>query len=281
MKMSENKCCSNENGCSKPVPTEQELREVVREHYANIVTSDKTSSGDCCGAGSCFAPNTDANYAKKLGYTDEDVSRMPARANLGLGCGNPSSFANIKTGETVLDLGSGAGFDAFIAARIVGPTGLVIGVDMTPEMVSKARFNAIKAGHKNVEFRLGQIEDLPVDDSSVDVVISNCVINLVPNKAKAFHEAYRVLRSGGRLAISDVVTNVELSESVRKDLALHAGCLAGATLVTDLQKFLKTSGFVDIKITPKDESREFIKDWAPGMKLEEFVVSANIEGTKP
>lgn len=279
--MNANNCCSSANICAKPVPTEQELREAVREHYAKVVTSDETSSGDCCGAGSCFAPNTDKDYAKKLGYTDEDVSRMPARANLGLGCGNPSSFAGIKAGETVLDLGSGAGFDAFIAARIVGPTGLVIGVDMTPEMVSKARINAIKSGHKNVEFRLGQIEDLPVDDSSVDVVISNCVINLVPNKAKAFHEAFRVLRSGGRIAISDVVTNVELSDSVRQDLALHAGCLAGATPVADLNKFLKSSGFVDIKITPKDESREFIKEWAPGMRLEEFVVSANIEASKP
>ena len=269
------------NGSCKPVPSEGQLRDAVRHHYARIVTSEDQSSGDCCGAGSCFAPNTDQNYAKKLGYNEEDLNEIPERANLGLGCGNPSQFADLQPGERVLDLGSGAGFDAFIAARIVGKTGLVIGVDMTPEMVSKARRNAMKSGHKNVEFRLGQIEELPVEDSSIDVVISNCVINLVPNKAKAFNEAHRVLRSGGRLAISDVVTNVELPESVRKDLALHAGCLAGATLVSDLENFMKKAGFVDIRITPKEESKEFIKNWAPGMKLEEFVLSANITATKP
>ena len=273
------------NGCSalecKPTPTEDQLRDAIRDHYAKIVLSDKTGSGDCCGAGSCFTPNTDPNYAKKLGYNEEDFDKIPERANLGLGCGNPSQFANLKPGETVLDLGSGAGFDAFIAAKIVGPTGLVIGVDMTPEMVSKARRNAMKSCHKNVEFRLGHIEKLPIDDSSIDVVISNCVINLVPNKAKAFNEVYRVLRSGGRLAISDMVTNVELPESVRQELALHAGCLAGATLISDLEKILKKSRFVDIKITPKEESKEFIKDWVPGMKFEEFVSSANIEAKKP
>ena len=279
--MSSNGCCASKGCASKALPSEGELTAAVRDHYSKVVTSDKTASGDCCGAGSCFAPNTDDNYAKKLGYTDDDLAKIPDWANLGLGCGNPSTFAKIELGQTVLDLGSGAGFDAFIAARIVGPTGLVIGVDMTPEMVSKAKQNAEKSGHKNVDFRLGQIEDLPVDDSSVDVVISNCVINLVPNKAKAFKEAYRVLRSGGRLAISDVVTNVVLPESVRKVLALHVGCLSGATLVSDLEKFMKDSGFVDIRITPKEESKEFIKDWAPGMRLEEFVLSANIEAKKP
>jgi ubiquinone/menaquinone biosynthesis C-methylase UbiE len=246
------------------------------------VTSSTTSSGGCCGAsGSCFAPNTDEKYAQKLGYSQNELTEVPEGANLGLGCGNPTLFANLKPGEVVLDLGSGAGFDAFIAARAVGQTGRVIGVDMTPEMVAKARQNSTKNGYKNVEFRLGEIEYLPIADSIVDVIISNCVINLVPNKAQVFREAFRVLRSGGRIAISDVVTSVQLPESVKNDLALYAGCLSGATLIDDLNQYLSDSGFVDIKITPKDESREFIKSWAPNMKLEEFVVSALIEAKKP
>ncbi|CAG2107171.1 unnamed protein product [Medioppia subpectinata] len=278
-KKSGTECCGADKSTAQT--SETAIRDAVREHYARVVTSDKSGSGDCCGAGSCFAPNTDQNYAQKLGYSADDLAAAPDRANLGLGCGNPIKVAKLQPGETVLDLGSGAGFDAFIAARAVGPTGLVIGVDMTPEMIEKATANAQKSGHKNVDFRLGQIEDMPVESGSVDVVISNCVINLVPNKRKAIEESYRVLRSGGRLAISDVVTNVELPEDVRRDLALYAGCLAGATPVVDLQEYLKSAGFVDIKISPKDESREFIKDWAPGLKLEEFVVSAHIEAKKP
>ncbi|CAG2175966.1 unnamed protein product [Oppiella nova] len=276
-------CAKNNETCcdTKSEATEDHIREAVRQHYARVVTSAKEGSGDCCGAGSCFTPNTTDKYAQKLGYDQKDLDNLPERANLGLGCGNPIKAAKLVAGETVLDLGSGAGFDAFIACRAVGPTGLVIGVDMTDEMITKANANALKSGYKNVDFRLGQIEDLPVDNGSVDVIISNCVINLVPNKRKAFQESYRVLKSGGRLAISDVVTNVELPESVRKDLALYAGCLAGATVVSDLEEFLKSAGFIDIKITPKDESREFIKDWAPGMRLEEFVISAHIEARKP
>lgn len=272
--------CSKSDSCG--IPSEDKLREYVREHYAKVVTSTQKASGGCCGAsGSCFAPNIQKDYAQKLGYTQNDLSQVPEGSNLGLGCGNPALFANLKPGEVVLDLGSGAGFDAFIASRAVGQTGRVIGVDMTAEMVAKARENSSKNGYKNVEFRLGEIEYLPIADSIIDVIISNCVINLVPNKEQVFREAYRVLRSGGRIAISDVVTSVELSESVRKDLALFAGCLAGATLISDLDKYLKSCGFVDIKITPKDESKEFIKEWAPNSKLEDFVVSALIEAKKP
>ncbi|XP_054157363.1 arsenite methyltransferase-like [Oppia nitens] len=261
---------------------ENDVHEVVRQHYAKVVTSDKTVSGDRCGAnGSCFAANVDANYAKKLGYTKEQLADIPNGANLGLGCGNPSQMANIKAGHTVLDMGSGAGFDSFIVARVVGPTGQVIGIDMIQEMVDKAQANALKSGHQNVEFRLGQIEDMPVDTETIDVIISNCVINLVPNKAKAFTEAYRVLRPNGRLAISDLVTTTDIPDNVRRDLALWAGCLAGASLISDLEKHLKSAGFVDIKIAPKDESRQFIKDWAPGLGLEDYVISANITARKP
>jgi SAM-dependent methyltransferase len=200
---------------------------------------------------------------------------------MGLGCGNPQAIAALQAGETVLDLGSGGGFDCFLAARQVGARGHVIGVDMTPDMVSKARANAAKSGDHNVEFRLGEIENLPVADASVDVIISNCVINLSPDKPRVFREALRVLKPGGRLAISDVVATAELPPQVRQDLALYTGCMAGAALVSDLEAMLRASGFTDIRITPKDESKSFIRDWAPGTDITNYVVSANIEAVKP
>lgn len=273
-------CCNSASS-----PTEEELRETVRTHYSNIVQSadgPTQDGGGCCGSGSsCFGPSKDANYAAKLGYSSEDLATVPEGANLGQGCGNPVMFSKMKPGEVVLDLGSGAGFDCFLAARTVGKSGHVIGVDMTPEMVAKARKNATKGGYEHVEFRLGEIEHLPVADGSVDVVISNCVINLVPNKAQVFKEVARVLRSGGRVTISDVVTSVALPEDIRKDLALYAGCLAGATLISDLERFLADANLVDIKITPRDESREFIKNWTPNAKVTDFIVSALIEARKP
>ena len=200
---------------------------------------------------------------------------------MGLGCGNPQAIASLKPGETVLDLGSGGGFDCFLAARAVGESGKVIGVDMTHEMVSKARENAAKAGFNNVEFRLGEIEHLPVADNSVDVIISNCVINLSPEKHKVFEDSFRVLKPGGRLAVSDVVATAELPEEVKSDLALHAGCIAGASLIDEVDAMLRRSGFRNIRIKPKDESRDFIRTWAPGRKIEEYVVSATIEAVKP
>jgi ubiquinone/menaquinone biosynthesis C-methylase UbiE len=200
---------------------------------------------------------------------------------MGLGCGNPQAIASLKPREIVLDLGSGGGFDCFLAAEAVGETGKVIGVDMTPEMISKARENAAKAGFKNIEFRLGEIEHLPVADKSVDVIISNCVINLSPEKHKVFDDAFRVLKSGGRLAVSDIVATVELPEEVKDDLALYAGCMAGASLISDVEAMLRKSGFLDIRIQPKDESREFIRTWAPGRHIEDYVVSATIEAMKP
>ena len=260
-------------------PTDtHDIRSAVRETYGKI--AEQNHNGGCCGGG-CGAPAVGGTAAEKLGYSADDLTAVPEGANLDLGCGNPQAIAALKPGETVLDLGSGAGFDAFLAARAVGETGRVIGVDMTHEMLAKARDNARKAGYTNVEFRLGEIEHLPVADASVDVTISNCVINLSPDKAQVFRDAFRVLRSGGRLAISDVVATAELPDAVRQDLALYTGCMAGASQIEDLEAILREAGFTQIRIEPKDASREFIRDWAPGRRVEDYVVSATIEAVKP
>ena len=219
--------------------------------------------------------------AHAYGYSAEDTSAVPEGANLGLGCGNPIALASLRPGETVLDLGSGAGFDCFLAARAVGETGRVIGVDMTHEMLRKARANAEKSGYTQVEFRLGEIEHLPVADASVDVVISNCVINLSPEKAQVFQDAFRVLKPGGRLAVSDVVATAPFPDEVQQDLALRAGCVAGASLLDDLEGMLTDAGFVDIRIQPKDESRTFIREWVPGTNIADYLISATIEALKP
>jgi len=200
---------------------------------------------------------------------------------MGLGCGNPQAIAALEPGETVLDLGSGGGFDCFLAVRQVGETGRVIGVDMTPEMIRKARANAAKSGFQNVEFRLGEIEHLPVADRSVDVILSNCVINLSPDKAAVFQEAFRVLKPGGRLAIADIVATAALPEDIRNDLALRVGCVGGAAAVDEIETFLREAGFREIRIQPKDESRELIREWAPGRQVEDYVISATIEAVKP
>ncbi len=200
---------------------------------------------------------------------------------MGLGCGNPKAIAMLKLGEVVLDLGSGGGFDCFLAAREVGEDGVVIGVDMTPEMVSKARANAEKAQLTNVDFRLGEIENLPVADGSIDAIISNCVINLSPDKARVFQESFRVLKPGGRLAISDVVATAELPENMKSDMALFTGCMSGASTITEIESMLEDAGFDAITIQPKDESRAFIQNWIPESKIEDYVVSATIEALKP
>jgi SAM-dependent methyltransferase len=200
---------------------------------------------------------------------------------MGLGCGNPRAIAALRPGETVVDLGSGGGFDCFLCAREVGETGYVIGVDMTPEMVSKARRNAVKGNYPNVEFRLGEIENLPLADNAADVVISNCVINLSPDKARVFKEAFRVLKPGGRLAISDVVATLELPQQMRSDAALVAGCMGNASLIEELQEMIKDAGFTEVRIEPREESKEFIRDWAPERNVTDYVVSATIEGKKP
>lgn len=254
------------------------IRKNVRSRYAEIA---KAKTKGCCAVSCCSSAsvNVDAESAK-IGYSAEDMKAVPAESNMGLGCGNPQSIANLKEGEVVLDLGSGGGFDCFLAARQVGDSGRVIGIDMTPEMVSKARENAVKGKYKNVEFRLGEIEHLPVADNSVDIIISNCVINLSPDKAQVFRETHRVLKPGGRLAISDVVAVRKLPDKIKKDLAAHAGCVAGAALVSDIKRMLADAGFSGVKVDVNEASREFIKDWFPGTGIESYVVSAKIEAVK-
>jgi SAM-dependent methyltransferase len=206
---------------------------------------------------------------------------VPEGADLGLGCGNPQAIASLQPGERVLDLGSGAGFDAFLAARRVGPGGHVVGVDMTAEMVSKARANAAKVAIGHVEFRLGEIEHLPVTDASVDVIMSNCVINLSPDKPAVFREAFRVLAPGGRLAISDIVAIAPLPPPLQQDLAAYTGCVAGAALVEDLERMLGDAGFGDVRIDVKTGGRALVSGWVPGRSAEDYVASALIHAVKP
>ncbi|HEY5682303.1 MAG TPA: arsenite methyltransferase [Sulfuricaulis sp.] len=257
-----------------------EIRQAVRRRYSEVAQSDAAGGcrPSCCGIGDNTS-SVDASVT--LGYSQTDVTTVPDGANMGLGCGNPQAIAAIKPGETVRDLGSGGGFDCFLAARQTGNHGHVIGVDMTPVMISKARANAVNGGYHNVEFRLGEIENLPLADGSVDVIISNCVINLSPDKERVFKEAFRVLRPGGRLAISDVVATAALPETVRHDVTLYTGCMAGASQIDEIEYMLATAGFVGIRLKPKDESRSFIRNWAPGSKIENYVVSATIEAVKP
>lgn len=260
------------------------IRNHVRNSYAKV--AEASNAGTCCGVeSSCCGVSNDLDIntlnSLRLGYSQQDLNKVPSGADMGLGCGNPRAIAALQPGQVVLDLGSGGGFDAFLAAHEVGTTGRVIGVDMTPEMISKARGNAEKAQINNVEFRLGEIEHLPVADNAIDVIISNCVINLSPDKLQVFQDAFRVLKPGGRLAISDVVATIELPEELRTDPALYAGCMAGASHIDELAAVLRAAGFIDIKITPKDESRAFIQDWAPGLGVEDYVVSAYIQAIKP
>jgi arsenite methyltransferase len=256
------------------------IRSAVQKTYGEIAKGQV--SGGCCNSGassSCCGPTPSASRA--LGYSDEELASVPEGADLGLGCGNPQAIAALRAGERVLDLGSGAGFDAFLAARQVGPDGHVIGVDMTPEMIGKARRNAATVHVTNVDFRLGEIEHLPVADASVDVIMSNCVINLSPDKAAVFREAFRVLVPGGRLAISDIVALAPLPETLARDMAAYTGCVAGASVIADIEHMLTSAGFVDIRIDVKGESRELVSGWMPGRRAEDYVVSALIQAVKP
>jgi len=259
-----------------------EIRSAVRQKYGKVAASGSAgcgcSSSSCCGTSGDVAAK---DISLGVGYSVEDVTAVPEGANMGLGCGNPQAIASLQPGETVLDLGSGGGFDCFLAARAVGDKGHVIGVDMTPEMISKSRQNAEKAGIGNVDFRLGELEYLPVADRMVDVIISNCVINLSPEKERVFREAFRVLKSGGRLAISDVVATAELPDDIKKDMSFLTGCIAGASHIQELEGMLYKTGFEKVLIKPKEESRTFIRDWMPGSKIEDYVVSATIEAVKP
>ncbi len=222
---------------------EQEIKEIVREKYGSIARK----GGSCCQS-SCCGTSAPKEISKKVGYTDAELKAVPQGSNLGLGCGNPTALASIKEGDTVLDLGSGAGFDCFLAARKTGPKGKVIGVDMTAEMIQSARANALKGGYENVEFRQGEIEKLPVDDSSVDVIISNCVINLVPSKERAFKEAFRVLKSGGRLMVSDLVLHEELPDSIKESIEAYTGCISGALLKEDYLNAIRSAGFQEVDV---------------------------------
>ncbi len=278
-------CCGTSDGEPEETATgADEIRNQVRDSYAKVAEASNAGEGcgvesSCCGVSADLDINT--LNSLRLGYSEADLAASPEGADMGLGCGNPRAIASLQAGYTVVDLGSGGGFDAFLAAREVGEQGRVIGIDMTPTMISKARANAQKAGFGNVEFRLGEIEHLPVANDSVDVIISNCVINLSPDKPQVFRDAFRILRVGGRLAISDVVATIELPEEMKNDPQLYAGCMAGAPLIEDLQAMLEAAGFIDIDIQPKDESREFIRDWAPDTGIENYVVSAYIQAVKP
>ncbi len=224
---------------------ETEIRKAVREGYGRIAQQ----SGSCCASQTtCCGAGVAETVSRSIGYSEEELGSVPEGANLGLGCGNPVALASLRKGETVLDLGAGAGFDCFLAADRVGKKGRVIGVDMTPEMVEKSRENARKGGYKNVEFRLGEIENLPVADNSVDVIISNCVINLSPDKKRVFHEAFRVLKPGGRLMVSDIVLLKELPDFIRNSVQAYVGCLSGAIMKDAYLKTMRAAGFREVKV---------------------------------
>lgn len=273
---------------------ETEIKKVVREGYARIA---KGGSCGCSPATSCCGgANSAQQISKSIGYSEQELAATPEGSNLGLGCGNPVALASLKEGETVLDLGSGAGFDCFLAAEKVGAKGRVIGVDMTPEMLEKARENARKGNYTNVEFRLGEIENLPVADSSVDAIISNCVINLSPDKGRVFKEAYRALKPGGRLMVSDIVLLKELPGFIKESIAAYIGCVSGAMLKEDYIGAIKAAGFQGVSIV--DEALFPVENLAndptakaiiqslniPAKEVEEFassVISVKVSGVKP
>jgi arsenite methyltransferase len=257
------------------------VRRSVRERYGTIARTGErccggeVAAGEATGKGSaCCGPKEDWPTSDRLGYDSGDLATLPEGADLGLGCGNPGRFAAIRKGETVVDLGSGGGIDCFLASKAVGESGRVIGVDMTPDMIERARRLAGESGATNVEFRLGEIEALPIADAVADVVISNCVVNLSPDKPRVLREAFRVLKPGGRVAISDIVALGDLPDDVKQDLALHAACLAGAAKVTDVERMLREAGFEQVRVTPKriDVSDE---------RIENLLASASVEAVRP
>jgi len=227
---------------------DQDLKNAVKEGYSRVARN----ATSCCSSGCCGSAKP-VSISKKIGYTDEQMQAAPAGANLGLGCGNPVALASLKEGETVLDLGSGAGFDCFLAGNAVGQQGRVIGVDMTEEMLARARENAKKGGYDNVEFRLGEIEALPVEDNYVDAIISNCVINLVRDKKKAFKEAFRVLKPGGRLMVSDIVLTKKLPDSVLQSIEAYVGCVAGAVTKAKYLDAINSAGFEDVQVIEESD----------------------------
>ncbi len=260
---------------------QEEIRKAVRDRYGNIAKR----AGSCCqpamSTGCGCGPSAET-ISIDIGYSPEDLKAVPDGANLGLGCGNPVALAGLKEGETVIDLGSGAGFDCFLAAKAVGAKGRVIGIDMTPEMLDQARANAQKGRYETVEFRLGEIENLPVADNTADIVISNCVINLSPDKDRVFRETFRVLKPGGRLMVSDIVLLESLPDSIRKSLDAYIGCVAGASLKTDYLKCIADAGFVDVSIVGESmfPLEDFFTEIVP--KTDSLnVVSLKVSAKKP
>jgi arsenite methyltransferase len=256
-----------------------QVKEMVRDRYGSIAAKSATApASECCGPAQ---DDAFAAKARRVGYSEAELAAVPEGANLGLGCGNPQAIAAMRPGEVVVDLGSGAGFDCFLAAQQVGLQGRVIGVDMTHEMLVKARANAAAIDAANVEFRLGELEHLPIAGNTADVIISNCVINLVPDKAQVFREAFRVLKPGGRLAVSDVINVRPLPAALAADTALLCGCVAGAAPRSEIEALLVAAGFAGVRVDAKPESREAIETWAPGRGIEDYITSAIIEARKP
>ncbi len=252
-------------------------RNFIRKQYSKVAKKQKAG---CCGS-CCCGNNTEIDkISLQIGYSEKDLDDALQEANMGLGCGNPVATANLKEGEAVLDLGCGGGFDCFLARKKVGEKGYVIGVDMTPEMIDLARKNNEKLGYKNVEFRLGEIENLPVEDGIIDVIISNCVINLSTDKRQAFKEAYRVLKKRGRLCISDVAAVRELPGDIRNDFELLANCISGAAHFDKTEEMLKEAGFSDIILKQKEGSKEIIDSWVPGKNFADYVAIFMIEAKK-
>lgn len=266
---------------------DKKQKDIVKKAYGKIASSQKPLS--CCSTGL----DTQA-VAKKIGYSEDDLKAVPEAANLGLGCGNPTALAGLQLGQTVLDLGSGAGFDCFLAALKVGESGKVIGVDMTPEMIAKATENAESGGYKNVEFRLGELEHLPVEDNSIDVAISNCVINLVPDKSKVFQEVYRALKPDGKMCISDIVLKGELPESIKNSDNAYIGCISGAVQLEEYLAVIKKAGFASTNIvselsasclfedTPDPLAKEILQEFDAQEfeKAKDTIISVKIEAYK-
>ncbi len=259
---------------------DSEIRENVRKRYSETALAGTAGCG--CGGGCCSAQSTATSgaLAMSVGYSEEELQSVPEGANMGLGCGNPQAIAALKPGEVVVDLGSGGGFDCFLAARQVGEEGRVIGVDMTPEMVEKARRNAAAAGFASVTFRLGEIEHLPVADAVADVVMSNCVINLSTDKPQVIRETFRVLKNGGRLAIADIVAVADMPEALRANVMLHAECVAGATRVEALEEMMRQAGFEQVSIRVNPGSARMMDKMFPGLGLGGVVASAVIKAVK-
>lgn len=256
----------------------KDIRNIVRESYKSIVENNNEST--CCEASTITLKKSATEISESIGYSKEEMNNIPEEANLGLGCGNPQLIANIKEGETVVDLGSGVGFDCFLASKKVGPKGYVIGVDMTPEMIMKAREVSRENNYNNIDFRLGEIENLPIADNIADVVISNCVINLSPNKQRVYKEIHRILKNGGRIGISDIVLMKELTEEMKSDEKLYCGWVTGASSVEELKKYLQNAGFSEINIEIKKVSKEYEEKWGHNLNVGEYIMSASISARK-